>query len=92
MSFEISNLGAFKPMRGSSLLTMEKLVFSQPAKASGSLLDFNVVSVEGGSLALTVTWQKGVLGVGDEREEREFVRRVCGKLEESFVEVSASEI
>jgi hypothetical protein len=67
---------------------MEKLVFSQPAKASGSLLDFNAVSVDGGPLIVTVTWQKGVLSVGDEREEREFVGRVCGKLENSLFEAA----
>lgn len=65
MSFEISNLGAFNPQAEPEAFAMEKLVFSQPAKASGSLLDFNVVSVAGGPLVLTVTWQKGVLGVGD---------------------------
>lgn len=92
MSFEISNLGAFTPTgpHERSSLVMEKLVFSQPAKASGSLLDFNVVSVKGGPLVLTVTWQKGVLGVGDAGEEMEFVGRVCRKLEGSLVEVAES--
>jgi hypothetical protein len=80
MSYEISNLGASKPNESRSGIEMEKLLFSQPAKASGSLLDFNAVSVEGGPLVLTVTWQRGVLGVGD-REEDGFVGKVCGKLE-----------
>ncbi|KAI4756908.1 hypothetical protein E4T52_09077 [Aureobasidium sp. EXF-3400] len=94
MSFEISNLGAFSPSlalaepQEPSLLVMEKLMFSQPAKASGSLLDFNAVSVEGGPLVLTITWQKGVLGVGDAKEEEDFVRSVCGKLEESLAEIA----
>ncbi|KAI4735292.1 hypothetical protein E4T50_14182 [Aureobasidium sp. EXF-12298] len=88
MSFEISNLGAFKPTQESSLLAMEKCVFSQPAKASGSLLDSNAVSNQGGPLVLTITWQKGVLGVGDGREERAFVERVCGKLEVFLTEIA----
>jgi hypothetical protein len=69
---------------------MEKLLFSQPAKASGSLLDFNAVSVGGGGpLVLTVIWQRDVLGVGSGREEGDgFVRKVCGKLEGLLVEVA----
>jgi hypothetical protein len=81
MSFEISNLGSFKPPKESkSGIGMEKLLFSQPAKASGSLLDFNVVSVEGGPLVVSVTWQRGVLGVGEGEEEDGFVRKVSEKL------------
>lgn len=90
MSFEISNLGAFTPdeLHERSLLAMEKLVFSQPAKASGSLLDFNVVSVKGGPLVVSVTWQKGVLGVGDEGEEEKFVEMLCANLESSLGEIA----
>jgi hypothetical protein len=88
MSFEISNLGSFEPKRSRSGIGVEKLLFSQPAKASGSLLDFNVVSVEGSPLVLTVTWQRGVLGVGGGREEDDFVSKVCGKLESLLVEVA----
>jgi hypothetical protein len=78
MSFGISNLGSFKqPKENNSRIGMEKLLFSQPAKASGSLLDFNAVSVEVvGPLVLTVTWQRGVLGVRDRREEEgNFVKK-----------------
>jgi hypothetical protein len=64
MSFEISNLGSFEPKKSKSGIGMEKLLFSQPAKASGSLLDFNAVSIGGeGPLVLTVTWQRSVLGL-----------------------------
>jgi hypothetical protein len=79
MSFEISNLGAFKS-KPESLLSIENLVFSQPANASGSLLNFNAVSVADGPLVVSVTWQRGVLGRGIGSEEDGLVRRVCGKL------------
>jgi hypothetical protein len=90
MSFEISNLGAFKSEESRSGIGMEKLLFSQPAKASGSLLDSNAVSVEGGGpLVLTVTWQRGVLGVGVGKEEEDrFVRKVCTKLESLLAKVA----
>jgi hypothetical protein len=87
MSFEVSNLGAFKP-KPESLLSIEKLVFSQPAKASGSLLDFNAVSVAGGPMVVNVTWQRGVLSIGDGREEDGFVRKVCGRLQSLIVDVA----
>ena len=89
MSFEISNLGAFKP-ESKEEIVVEKAVFSQPAKVSGSLLDFNAVSTAEGPLIITVTWQRGVLGLGEGEEEDAFVGRVCAKLEESFVEIANS--
>jgi hypothetical protein len=93
MSFEISNIGAFSPTLpdedGGSDLSIEKIVFSQPAKASGSLLDFNPVSVKGSPLTMTVTWQLGVLGLSEGMDEMAFVRRVCSKLELSIREIAA---
>ena len=89
MSFEISNLGAFKP-ESKEEIVIEKAVFSQPAKVSGSLLDFNAVSTPKGPLQITVTWQRGVLGLDEGIEEDAFVKRVCAKLEESFVEIAKS--
>lgn len=90
MSFEISNLGAFKS-ESREVVKIEKAVFSQPAKVSGSLLDFNVVSTPEGPLVITVTWQRGVLGLDEGIEEDAFVKRVCAKLEESFIEIANSE-
>jgi hypothetical protein len=93
MSFEISNLGAFSPVLPDKDagydLSIEKLVFSQPAKASGSLLDFNPVSVNGGPLVMTITWQLGVLGLSEGMGEAAFVRKVCSKLESSIREIAA---
>jgi hypothetical protein len=93
-SFEISNLGAFSPasQTGQAVpdITIEKVVFSQPAKASGGLLDFNPVSLKGGPLAMTITWQRGVLGLADGDDETEFVRKISSKLESLIQEIAAS--
>lgn len=92
MSFEISNLGAFsapKSEDAESGISIERAVFSQPAKAAGSLLDFNPVSVKGGPLSMTVTWQLGVLDLPGGADETTFVRKVCSKLESSINEIMA---
>lgn len=93
MSFEISNLGAFSPalaLDGTDTgVAIERVVFSQPAKASGSLLDFNPVSLKGGALDMTVTWQRGVLGLPEDVDETAFVKKVCQKLEALIFEVAA---
>lgn len=91
-SFEISNLGAFSPASQTKDavpdITIEKLVFSQPAEASGSLLNFNPVSLKGGPLAMTVTWQRGVLGLAGGSDETAFVRKVSLKLESLIREIA----
>ena len=93
MSFEISNLGAFSPalagQGGSAGVEIERVVFSQPAKASGSLLDFNPVSLKGGDMNMTITWQRGVLGFPEGVEERDFVKKVASKLEALLREIAA---
>jgi hypothetical protein len=92
-SFEISNLGSFSPALQQedtlSDISIEKMVFSQPAKASGSLLDFNPVSLEGGPLAITITWQRGVLDLSEGSDETAFVRNVFLKLESLIREIAA---
>lgn len=94
MSFEISNLGAFEPALSidgqDAGVSIERVVFSQPAKASGSLLDFNPVSLKGGALNMTVTWQRGVLGLSEDVGETAFVKKVCSKLEALICEVAAT--
>ena len=92
-SFEISNLGAFSPAAQTEQavpkITIEKVVFSQPAEASGSLLNFNPVSLKGGPLAMTITWQRGVLDLTEGDDETAFVRRVSSKLESLIREIAA---
>lgn len=91
-SFEISNLGAFSPSSDDednrACVSIEKVIFSQPAKATGSLLDFNAVSVKGGPLVMTVTWQLGVLGLPTGMEEKALVKNVCSKLESLICEIA----
>lgn len=98
-SFEISNLVVFDPplpadeaerssrpwVKG---VQIEKTVFSQPANAAGACLNFNLVSTKNGPLVVTVTWQRGVLGVGDEEQEDEFVRKICELASEGVHELA----
>ncbi|KAM0719503.1 hypothetical protein Q7P37_003632 [Cladosporium fusiforme] len=92
MSFEISNLGAFGLTSSNedheANVSIERAVFSQPAKATGSLLDFNPVSIKGGPLALTITWQLGVLGLR-EGTETAFVKSVGAKVKSAIYEIAA---
>lgn len=93
MSYGISNLGAFSPAAARKgvvepEIAIERVMFSQPAKAAGSLLDINPVSLQGGSLSLTVTWQLGVLDLPEGEDETNFVRKVCSKLESMIREIA----
>jgi hypothetical protein len=93
MSYETSNLGAFDPASqkdsGVSAITVEKALFSQPGAAAGSLLNFNPVSVKGGPLAMTITWQLGVLDLADGDDETVFVKKVSSKLDSLIRETAA---
>ena len=93
MSYEVSNLGAFNPAsqkdNGTSVITVEKALFSQPGAAAGSLLNFNPVSVKGGPLAMTITWQLGVLDLAEGDDETAFVRKVASKVDSLIREIAA---
>ena len=93
-SYELSNLGAFdleKPVSGSAgdgsldrdRCRICKVVFSQPGNVPGGPLEFNVVSIRGGSLVCVVSWQEGALGIGQE-EEAAFVEGVGASIRRSF--------
>jgi len=95
-SYEISNLVVFDPVAktgslgpSESAIKVEKTIFSQPANAAGSCLCFNVVSTKGGPLVMTVTWQRGILGLGQDEKESEFVRKICSRVKELIVELAA---
>lgn len=78
-SFETSNVGVVDVgLEKSSALTLDLMFFGQPGHMVGAALAFNFVSVRGGSLAYTVTWQAGALGVSNEDE---FVYGLCKSLE-----------
>jgi hypothetical protein len=97
-SYEISNLVVFDPAVQSyghrksfaSPTRIEKTIFSQPANAAGACLNFNLVSTKGGPLVMTVTWQQGVLDVGDVVQETRFVRDVCSRIERDIYELAAA--
>jgi hypothetical protein len=97
-SYEISNLVVFDPAvqpygyreSFASPTRVEKTIFSQPANAAGACLNFNLVSTKDGPLVMTVTWQQGVLDVGDVVQENEFVRGVCSRIEKDIFELAAA--
>lgn len=100
-SYELSNILAFDPKNDPSSSSndatkpgwsLQKLLFSQPANATGSPLAFNIVSVKDGDLVCVVSWQVGALGLksdgdgvkSDEEMEKTFVRRVCELITRDF--------
>jgi hypothetical protein len=96
-SYEISNLVVFDPVSqagspspSKSAIAIEKTIFSQPANAAGPCLSFNLVSTKGGPLVMTVTWQRGVLDLGQDEDEDEFVRRICSRVESLIVKLAAA--
>ncbi|KAF2226909.1 hypothetical protein BDZ85DRAFT_256956 [Elsinoe ampelina] len=98
VSFEVSNIGVFTPPALIATATVsgeregdaegvgiERVVFAQPGAFAGPPLQFNLASVKGGDMVGTVTWSAGALGLdGGEAGEGEFVKRVCGDVEEGF--------
>jgi hypothetical protein len=91
-SYEISNLVVFDPLLSppKSAVAVEKTIFSQPANAAGPCLSFNLVSTKGGPLVMTATWQRGVLDLGQDGDEDEFVRKICSSIESLIVELAAA--
>ncbi|KAH6954140.1 alcohol acetyltransferase [Fusarium avenaceum] len=62
-TYELSNLGSTSsivPPEGSGI-TLERLAFTQCGLVAGPALGFNCVSVKGGPLTLSITWQTGIV-------------------------------
>lgn len=91
-SYELSNLLAFDGTGGAAgadhQCRISKMVFSQPGNAPSAPLAFNVVSVKGGSLVCTVSWQAGALGVPLEKEMG-LVDDICSSLRADFEALDA---
>ena len=93
-SYELSNVMSFDPApeagnEGSeqdSKWKLEKMIFSQPANVTGSALNFNVVSVKGGHMVISLTWQMSALGFADEGV---FAKSVCRIIKSEFKRLSA---
>ncbi|OMP87559.1 hypothetical protein BK809_0007646 [Diplodia seriata] len=86
-SYEVSNLMAFKPELEGDVdggngvgWGLGRMVFSQPANATGAAVNFNIVTREGGDMVVALTWQRGVLGV-DGGDEDAWAKGVCEGLE-----------
>lgn len=83
-SYELSNLLAFDNKdEAKQECRVTKMVFSQPGNVTSAPLVFNVISVKGGSLMCTVSWQIGALGV-PLGKERAFVNAICLSIRADF--------
>ena len=64
-TYELSNLGVGTFSSGDTeVVQVEKMVFSQCGMVVGPAIGCNVVSVKGGSMTVTLTWQEGVVDSG----------------------------
>jgi hypothetical protein len=89
-SYELSNLGSFQPPGTVGRCSITEMVFSQPANVIGAPLDFNVVGVADGPLTIVVSWQIGALGLEFEKDELEFVAKLCTNIEGYFARLIAT--
>jgi hypothetical protein len=86
-SWELSNVGSWDPQdtpKGgiSSSYNITKYIFAQPSHVDQAPMCLNVVSVAGGGLACTVTWQHGASGV--DGDEGAFIDNVCKSFKDGF--------
>ncbi|KAK9239608.1 hypothetical protein V1525DRAFT_397906 [Lipomyces kononenkoae] len=85
-SFEVSNIGVFDAdaiQSDGDATRLVKIIFSQPGHVLAAPICFNFVSVKGGSLVYTVTWQVGALGVSGDDEDQ-FAEDICSALSAEF--------
>lgn len=86
-SFEMSNIGVFDPDRDGGAAPrgarIVRAMFAQPGHVTSSAVAVNILSVKGGGLAYTTTWQVGALGV-PEHEEEAFMTSVCDGIDADF--------
>ncbi|CAH0043605.1 unnamed protein product [Clonostachys solani] len=82
-SVEMSNLGLVDAdaAAGSNVVT-KKMIFTQPGHVAGPPVTCNTVTLKGGSLMVTMTWQTGALGI--EGDEGAFIDKVCADLKSGF--------
>jgi hypothetical protein len=59
-TWEVSNVGAVE-MDGNGGWTADRMVFSQSGNVAGNALGVNVAAVRGGELAVTLSWQEGIV-------------------------------
>ncbi|CAG9944971.1 unnamed protein product [Clonostachys rosea f. rosea IK726] len=82
-STELSNLGLIDAdAAAGSNVVIKKMVFTQPGHVAGPPFTVNTVTLKGGSLMVTMTWQTGALGI--EGDEGAFIDEVCATLKSGF--------
>ena len=88
-SYEVSNLLAFDGTGDGAnpKCKISKMVFTQPGNVLSAPLVFNIISVKGGSLMCTVSWQVGALDVPIE-DEMPLVDEICSSLRADFEALS----
>ena len=91
-SFEVSNIGVFQDRdqisSSAAGFKITRMVFAQPGQIISAPMAFNMVSVEGGSLMYSVSWQSWALGdVG--MEEEAFIGKICALIEHSLEALSS---
>jgi hypothetical protein len=85
-SYELSNLLAFDGVGSDAdpnKCRISKMLFTQPGNVLSAPLVFNLISVKGGSLMFTVSWQAGALDVPVEAE-MPLVDEICSSLRADF--------
>lgn len=86
-SYEISNLGCFeisdRDQAEKSGCKVTKLVFSHSANVTSSPFTLSIVSVKGGSMVISISWQPGALDIPLESEQA-FIDRLAAFVEEDL--------
>lgn len=62
VSFEVSNVGLVDGnMNGPGIAKFRSLLFSQSANVTEAPCSFSIASVKGGNMAISLTWQEGIV-------------------------------
>jgi hypothetical protein len=61
MTWEVSNVGAVDMEVDGGGWKVDRMVFSQSANVAGNALGVNAAAVKDGELAITLTWQDGIV-------------------------------
>ena len=87
-SYALSNMLAFDGGSEGHYCRISKMVVASSAAVPSAPLSFCIISVKGGSLMCTVSWQLGALGCPVEKEAS-FVDEICSSLRGDFEALGA---